>query len=1157
MSLRWKLLMTFALSASAASAQCSSGLDLGVVKITCVKDGSQTSSVRWRGPITGVLNFAGNSFEVKANSINELPKVIQDHVKDAVPALETKGLDSKLVVKGTSQDNVVTGELSYKSVRVPLAPTFTLQLAADQKAMVSSALLNGDDQFDLAKTDQQWPQGFPMVRIRINMIPTACTQKNDFLLSDGQGCYAEALLAILSDHSDIVVAMQVQSDGLRVHNAALKDEGLVYTVNDREIKAAATDPIFPAAGPQGWTVNRYRTYDGCRFYDRHLPFWVTLASPPGARTEGNSKYEAAITKSNGITVGAAKVFDVAALQRMLLDTANQLAAVSGFNAGTITAALTNIQGTTRNASFISAQATGSPTPSIATTASSVGGPNSTVTASPGTPTPQTVTVQCPDGTLPSLATNGAFGCTIPTSPPSASTTSAPYTVTTTPSTAPTTTTTTAGTPAVTNTINTTTPSVTPIIPTQPASTAPAPPTSNLGLSSADLLGDEVELNAEITTLRLLLQGALSDQYLLKNSRAVESRQQTTIGFAVALDPPETRKPAVAEVRVYVVTPKGADPVSIMNLMPADKTYNVATVTGLDRSFGFAIALPFVQVGLNAGNSKDQLYLVKDTDTVALQFPSFPDGQPSAKPPAPNSPPDKEQRGKKGKNDTPVSAESVGMPIPCRPPVDPGGTNTVVFGWQFRPVLGADYVRSGRRQVFAQLALPGGSETTGSPRIFLQTVWREYNKQTQVVGDAIDGTCRWDSDSSATSLVDQPVVRDMSMSDLGGGQAKLTARGDFFSTSLSVLSGSNTSVPLAFDGKDVEVFGAAHDLLENGDLRIVGANGRNSPFAIKSQEGKSCGIASAKLIATPRSDGNSLATLELALGEDYNPEKYEDGMVNPLVLIGKQVYGIREYPFLIDDGEEPCEKKGEKPAKCTYRFLAPTADIRNAESFLARDLTWQNMSATGRIEFLPSFTTITKLSADPGPDDKKPDKTTYLVSGYDFDRLPQPCDKASESQPCLTITATGQDVKNFKVLDRNFATFDLAASSGSGTVKSVQFELQTAKDKLADSVLWNLTLPATAAAAKVTASPTFLKQGDSQKVSFSGVVLKGLADKGKATVKFEACDLSSGSVYHANSNSLDVIITTCVTSKMGHKEISATNPNSTADAVTLTIDIVRQ
>ena len=44
MSLRWKLLMTFALSASAASAQCSSGLDLGVVKITCVKDGSQTSS---------------------------------------------------------------------------------------------------------------------------------------------------------------------------------------------------------------------------------------------------------------------------------------------------------------------------------------------------------------------------------------------------------------------------------------------------------------------------------------------------------------------------------------------------------------------------------------------------------------------------------------------------------------------------------------------------------------------------------------------------------------------------------------------------------------------------------------------------------------------------------------------------------------------------------------------------------------------------------------------------------------------------------------------------------------------------------------------------------------------------------------------------------
>ena len=62
-------------------------------------------------------------------------------------------------------------------------------------------------------------------------------------------------------------------------------------------------------------------------------------------------------KNNGITVGKAKLFDSAALRTMLNATAAQLGALSGFNAASITAAFGNLQGVSRDTSFLSAQIT--------------------------------------------------------------------------------------------------------------------------------------------------------------------------------------------------------------------------------------------------------------------------------------------------------------------------------------------------------------------------------------------------------------------------------------------------------------------------------------------------------------------------------------------------------------------------------------------------------------------------------------------------------------------------------------------------------------------------------------------------------------------------------------------------------------------------------
>ena len=60
---------------------------------------------------------------------------------------------------------------------------------------------------------------------------------------------------------------------------------------------------------------------------------------------------------------------------------------------------------------------------------------------------------------------------------------------------------------------------------------------------------------------------------------------------------------------------------------------------------------------------------------------------------------------------------------------------IVLGWQFRPVLGADYVKGGQRQVFAQLALPADLNEEYVPTVYVQTRWRacEGTAQRAAVG----------------------------------------------------------------------------------------------------------------------------------------------------------------------------------------------------------------------------------------------------------------------------------------------------------------------------------------------------------------------------------------------------------------------------------------
>ncbi|MBV9085584.1 MAG: hypothetical protein JOZ62_23155, partial [Acidobacteriaceae bacterium] len=119
---------------------------------------------------------------------------------------------------------------------------------------------------------------------------------------------------------------------------------------------------------------------------------------------------------------------------------------------------------------------------------------------------------------------------------------------------------------------------------------------------------------------------------------------------------------------------------------------------------------------------------------------------------------------------------------------------VVFGWQFRPVLGADYVQPGPRQVFAQLALPTGLREDFEPQVWIQTRWREYDPKRRVVGAVYRGSCSVVRDPNPLSVLNPFTVDDVHMDDMGGGVLRLTAQGNFFSSGFSALIGHNAITP---------------------------------------------------------------------------------------------------------------------------------------------------------------------------------------------------------------------------------------------------------------------------------------------------------------------------------------------------------------------------
>jgi hypothetical protein len=209
---------------------------------------------------------------------------------------------------------------------------------------------------------------------------------------------------------------------------------------------------------------------------------------------------------------------------------------------------------------------------------------------------------------------------------------------------------------------------------------------NIGLAASDILNDQLNLASQIFNLQLLLERSLTDRMIEKNSRL-----QTVLGFQVSITPPRGYEDCVAvvEVAARMKSSSAPVPVSLVALMPQEKTYNAAALSSSERSIAGSAVARVLTVGFSDKRGTRQLFIHRDSDTIAFE------------------------------RDPRVLPALL--------------SDAAVFGWEFRPVLGRHTVSAGTRQMLAFIAVPV-EDKKDAPKSVLEvktrSYWRTYKRNWQ-------------------------------------------------------------------------------------------------------------------------------------------------------------------------------------------------------------------------------------------------------------------------------------------------------------------------------------------------------------------------------------------------------------------------------------------
>ena len=237
----------------------------------------------------------------------------------------------------------------------------------------------------------------------------------------------------------------------------------------------------------------------------------------------------------------------------------------------------------------------------------------------------------------------------------------------------------------------------PALPDLPNSSSQSAPAFNpqFGQNASDLLSDQVNLQYQIFNLQMLQERALSDRLYHKDTRL-----QAVIGFNVSLDPHKQTRDSVAVVEITMSAPGGDEPVSLVAMMPQEKTYNTVALSTHSNAFGGSAVASMFTVGFNQRRRGQNFFVYRDNDTISFERNIRENADPNLL----------------AEGETPV------------------GEREVRFGWQFRPVLGRRSVSPGMRQMFAVISLPasdsrGAVKSEKRIKFTIRTYWKPYDRGT--------------------------------------------------------------------------------------------------------------------------------------------------------------------------------------------------------------------------------------------------------------------------------------------------------------------------------------------------------------------------------------------------------------------------------------------
>lgn len=237
-------------------------------------------------------------------------------------------------------------------------------------------------------------------------------------------------------------------------------------------------------------------------------------------------------------------------------------------------------------------------------------------------------------------------------------------------------------------------------PTTAATTGPgnttdnkSEPKSEFTMAASDILNEQLNLASQIVNLQTLYERSLTDRLIDDTTRL-----QSVLGFQVSITPPAGFENSAAIVEVAVrISPnqlnvKSDGRVSLVALIPQEKTYNSQSISANSQSIGGSAVASVVTLGVNSKGESRQLFVHRDSDIVAFER------------------------------------------KPTKQPSMFDDKKAIVFGWEFRPVLGHTTVAAGVRQMLAVVSLPHVDKSEDSKYVNVQiktrTYWRRYDHTKQ-------------------------------------------------------------------------------------------------------------------------------------------------------------------------------------------------------------------------------------------------------------------------------------------------------------------------------------------------------------------------------------------------------------------------------------------